>query len=53
VRAIPRWAEELRELPGPEVPIDPREDDAADEESQERAGQEVVHAGENSRAVVI
>src|SRR6266487_4708309 len=53
VRAIPRGAEELRELPRAEVPIDPREDDAADEENQERAGQEVVHVGENSRARVI
>jgi len=53
VRAIPTRSEELRELPGPEAPIDPREDDAADEENQERAGQEVVHDGENSRGPVI
>jgi len=53
VRAIPTRAEELRELPRPEAPVDPREDDAADEEKEERAGQEVVHDGENSRGSLI
>ena len=50
---IPTRAEEPRELSCPNTPIDPREDHAADEENQERSGQEVFHGRRNSRVAVI
>src|SRR5207247_10586217 len=49
MRAIPTRAEQLRKLPRPEAPVGPREDDAADEEKEERAGKEAGDDGENAR----
>lgn len=43
VGAVPARAEEAGELAGPDAPVDPREDDPADEKDEECAGQEVVH----------
>jgi len=53
MRAIPARAEEPRQLSCPNAPIDPCEDHAADEENEERSGQEVFHGRRNSRVAVI
>jgi len=43
MRAIPARPHPGGKPPGPEAPIDPREDDAADKKEEHRAGEQVVH----------
>jgi len=53
VGAFPARAEEARQLAGAEAPVDPREHDAAHQENQEGAWQEVFHVRLGSRAAMI
>jgi len=53
MRALPAWAQEPRQLPRAEAPVDPREDHAADEQDEESTWQEIFHVGRRSFAAVI
>ena len=53
VGAIPAQTDHLWQPPGPDPPVGPGEDRAADKEHQESAGQQVFHVEENSREAVI
>ena len=43
MRALPARAQESRQLPRAKTPVDPREDDAAHEQEEECAWQEIFH----------
>ena len=43
MRALPAWAQEPRQFPRAKTPVDPREDDPADEKDEEGTRQEIFH----------
>jgi hypothetical protein len=50
---LPARTEDPRHLSHPEAPVNPCEDDAADQENEEDAWQEILHVVRGSRAAVI
>jgi hypothetical protein len=51
--AFPARTQGPGHLSHPEAPVDPREDDAADQEKEKDTWQEVLHVVRGSRAAVI
>jgi len=46
MRALPTRAQESRQFPCSETPVDPREDHAAHEKEEECAWQEIFHSAD-------
>ncbi len=53
MRALPARAQESRQFPRAKTPVDPREDDAADEKEEECTWKEIFHGCGRSPAAVI